>query len=192
MRKPEEFAAMYALVKDNSEGTVAENKRKAEQAQCTEVSSENQSRKNVISDREAGRMSTENENWGYHQDNRKREREQNRLRSQTDESTNQDVENRSNDESRSNDRRNVVHRTKVVEEGNEICFTTRPVPTCREGTVPKEKKQKKLQLHCQPRNEESVMLKRRVEQGANPDLTRKPATKSHVFLVPSVCIAMEQ
>ncbi|XP_071568655.1 vitellogenin-2-like [Temnothorax nylanderi] len=178
LMKPEEFAATYALLQENSQGSVVENKRKAEQAQCYELPSGRHLMRNVISDKEAGRLSTEGKNWGYHHENRMRVRGQNRGR---DNKQSPEVEGRPDDFQVG---QNIIYRTKVVEEGDELCFTTRPVPTCREGTVPVERKLKKYPLYCQMRNEEFISLKQRVENGANPDLSRKPVTKSHVFQVP--------
>ncbi|XP_077269193.1 vitellogenin-3-like [Temnothorax americanus] len=183
LMKPEEFAATYALLQENSQGPVVENKRKAEQAQCYELPSGRHLMRNVISDKEAGRQSTEGKNWGYHHENRMRVRGQNRVR---DNKQSPEVEGRPDDFQVG---QNIIYRTKVVEESDELCFTNRPVPTCREGTVPVERKLKKYPLYCQMRNEESTSLKRRVENGANPDLSWKPATKSHVFQVPHACSA---
>ncbi|XP_071647177.1 vitellogenin-2-like [Temnothorax longispinosus] len=178
LMKPEEFAATYALLQENSQGPVVENKRKAEQAQCYELPSGRHLMRNVISDKEAGRQSTEGKNWGYHHENRMRVHGQNRAR---DNKQSPEVDGRPDDFQVG---QNIIYRTKVVEEGDELCFTTSPVPTCREGTVPVERKLKKYPLYCQMRNEESTSLKQRVENGANPDLSRKPATKSHVFQAP--------
>lgn len=143
-----------------------ENQQNAEQSPCKSLHGYYS---NVISDREAGRTLTEDENWGYHQENQKKE---NRHRQKIQGGQNQ-----------------FVYRTKVFEEGEEICFTNRPVPTCEENTLPTPKTSKKYDLYCEPKNEESLAIKRRIEKGANPDFTRKPVSKSHVFQVPVNCYA---
>lgn len=183
--KPEEFAATYALTQENCQGPAVENKRKAEQAQCRELSDYHY-QNNIISDREAGRRSTEGENWGYHQDNYKRGHGRNLDQSnRKHSSSSQEGEGSQNDWGRGN----VIYRTKVVEEDDQICFTTRPVKTCRPDSRPLETKPRKYELHCMPKDEESLATKRRVEQGANPDLTQKHATKSRTFQTAVTCSA---
>lgn len=169
MTKPEEFAAVYALTQENCHGPAVENQQKAEQSPCQRLQSYYS---NVISDKEAGRKLTEDENWGYHQENQKKE---NRHRQKI-----QGGQNRQGQ---------FDYRTKVFEEGEEICFTNRPVPTCEENTLSTLRTSKKYDLYCLPKNEESLAIKRRIEKGANPDFTRKPVSKSHVFQVPVNCYA---
>ncbi|XP_019887836.2 uncharacterized protein LOC105281428 [Ooceraea biroi] len=115
---------------------------------------------NVISDREAGRPWIENKKWGYHHEHLD-----------------------------ASGKRCTFYRTKIVEEGDEICFTTRPLPICAEGCKPTEMKTKKYLLHCMPKNESSMHLKKRIEKGANPDMTQRSVSKSHSFEVPLSCSA---
>ncbi|KAL0112919.1 hypothetical protein PUN28_012281 [Cardiocondyla obscurior] len=181
LSKPEEFTATYALIKEDSRGPAVENKRKAEQAECRPLPSQKPWHRNIINDREAGRAWTENEMWGYHQNNIKKQ--QNRLR--------QNKKHNQEEGARPNDleRNNMIYRTRVVEEGGEICFTTRPIPACREDTKPTDRKSKKYDLYCEEKNDESVAKKNRIEDGANPDFTRKPVSRSHMFQVPIACSA---
>jgi len=212
MRKPEEFAATYALTQESCEGPALENKQKAEQAECEAPQFFHS---NVINDREAGR-STEGESWGYHQHNQKAKKNQNRksnwnnqhenraeseesshLNNRYDQETNRQDRDRYNNPSQeiednnryNHEKHNFAYRTKVFEEGEEICFTTRPVPACPEGTRPVERKVKNFKLHCKPMNAESIAQKHRVEQGANPDFTRKSVSKTHTFQIPVACVA---
>ncbi|KAG5318112.1 VIT1 protein, partial [Pseudoatta argentina] len=172
VKRPEVFTATYALThEDCHEEDILENKRKAELTQCRELPRMRQN--NVINDIEAGRMPTHSELWGYHNNNLKRKHN---LKYDS---------KKSNVEKNLLDDSNVVHRTKVILEDQEICFTTKPIPMCREGTKSSEKRTKEVNLYCQPRNEESLLIKRRVEQGANPDFTRKPVSRSRTFHVPN-------
>ncbi|XP_011695975.1 PREDICTED: vitellogenin-3-like [Wasmannia auropunctata] len=194
LTKPKEFTSTYALIQENSEGPILENRRRAEQAQCRERSSMRNYQSNIINDREAGRITAEGElpsgqSWGYHPVNRNRANgHRHRDSSRSSQEYSQEQENRNHN--RDSGEHNIVYRTRVFEDNSQqhICFTTKPVPTCREGTTPTERKSKKYDLICEERNEESVGLKHRVEKGANPDFSqRKRANKSKTFQVPVSC-----
>ncbi|XP_066599767.1 vitellogenin-like [Prorops nasuta] len=100
---------------------------------------------NVISEREAGRREN-NEKWGHHAT-------QQRLRSES--------------------KHCASHRTKVIEENGQICFTMRPVVTCGHNCMPVNMKMKKYDLHCMPNSEAARNMKKRIEDGANPDFSQK-------------------
>ncbi|KAG7213605.1 hypothetical protein KM043_002858 [Ampulex compressa] len=112
---------------------------------------------NVISDREAGRSPSEGNNWGYH-------------RSQSQEG-----------------KRCMSYKTRMTSSSNEICFTTRPVPFCAPGCSATETKNKEYPYHCVPDNESSRQMKKRVEEGATPDLSQKPVSFSRAINVPLHC-----
>ncbi|XP_011061918.1 PREDICTED: vitellogenin-2-like [Acromyrmex echinatior] len=175
VRKPEVFTATYALTHEGCHHEdILENKRKAELTQCHELPRIRQN--NVINDIEAGRLPRRNELWGYHNNNLKRKY-----------NLNYDSE-KSNVEKNLPDDSNAVYRTKVILEGQEICFTIKPILTCREGySSPSETKVEEVNLYCLPRNEESLLIKRRIEQGANPDFTRKPVSRSRPLSIPITC-----
>jgi hypothetical protein len=176
------------MTQENCQGPAPENKRKAEQSTCHEFPDHKQM--NFISDREAGRMMTEGANWGYHQANRNKEHGRGNKSRQDNKKHNQASSQESgSDDSRNDRKKHVVYRTRVVEEGDEICFTHTPLPACRQGTRPTERYPKKADLYCMPRNDQSLDLKRRVEDGANPDFTRKPVSRMQVFQVPVSCSA---
>jgi len=186
---PEEFVATYALTEENCQGPALKNIKRAEQAECKELS-ERYHLTNVISDREAGRTSAESKNWGYHHDlnlNLKKEHGRNRLYFGDVKEYSQEQENRldNNDPKR----RSLVYRTKVFEQDEELCFSKTPVPTCPSNSRPAERSQKTYEFYCAPKNEETLTLKRLIEQGANPDLTRRPTSRSRVFYVPLFCNA---
>ncbi|XP_078036187.1 vitellogenin [Augochlora pura] len=83
----------------------------------------------------------------------------------------------------------LIHRTQVKEHESKLCFTTRPVVTCASGCSPAETKDKMYQYHCMEKNESSLQLKKRIEKGANPDLSQKPVTASWPINVPLTCKA---
>ncbi|XP_011695974.1 PREDICTED: vitellogenin-2-like [Wasmannia auropunctata] len=194
LTKPEEFAAMYALIQENSEGSVLENRRRAEQAQCRKRSSMHSHQSNIINDREAGRIMAEGgpvQRWYSPSTIKERYTTMRPIRhreSSGSSGSNQEFSQEDRD-NRDSGRHNIVYRTRVLEDNSQqhICFTIEPVPTCREGTTPTERKSKKYDLFCEERNEESVGLKHRVEKGANPDFNRKRASKSKTFQVPVSC-----
>ncbi|XP_033336974.2 vitellogenin isoform X1 [Megalopta genalis] len=83
----------------------------------------------------------------------------------------------------------IIHRTQVKEHEDKLCFTIRPVVTCAPGCSPAETKDKMYQYHCIERNEASLKLKKRIEKGANPDLSQKPISASWSINVPLSCKA---
>lgn len=168
---------MYALIQEDSQGPVVENKLKAEKAHCKDLSKP--VHRNLINDKYMERALKKHNSNPHDRDrsdsvgHRKRSSEEVSWKS-----------------SSHRERHNIVYRTKVLEDHDDkICFTTKPVPSCREGTKPTKKDSKEYRLYCLPKNTESLAMKDRVERGANPDLSRKPASRSHVFQVPSVCSA---
>ncbi|XP_018399014.1 PREDICTED: vitellogenin-3-like [Cyphomyrmex costatus] len=172
---PEVFTATYALTEEDCpQKYIMDNKQKAELMQCQQLPM--QQWNNVINDVEAGRIPSY-EHWGYHHNNLKRKLNLNNDKPYSLEKHDLPAEN------------NIVYRTKVILEDENICFTSKPIPVCLEGTRPMERTTRKYDLYCQPRNEESLIMKRRIEQGANPDFTRKPITRLHTFQVPVVCNA---
>jgi len=81
----------------------------------------------------------------------------------------------------------VQYRTKIMEDNDSICFSTRPLPECVTQCVPHEMKTKQIALHCLPRNDTSEKMKRRIEQGANPDLSLRSVSKRISVEIPFAC-----
>lgn len=88
-----------------------------------------------------------------------------------------------------NEKECIIHRTQVKELDDKICFTTRPVVSCAPGCSPTEIKDKNYQFHCMPKTEAAMNLKKRIEKGANPDLTQKRVDMSNMIRVPLWCKA---
>ncbi|CAK9795283.1 Vg [Anthophora quadrimaculata] len=114
---------------------------------------------NVINDVESGRTANEWDNWGY------------------------------NHGKKTNGARCSTHRTKIIESDDKICFSMRPILSCINGCSPTETVPKNHQFHCMNRNDAALNLQRRIEKGANPDLTQKTVSMSHPYNVPLACMA---
>ncbi|XP_053979658.1 vitellogenin-like [Hylaeus volcanicus] len=114
---------------------------------------------NVISDVDAGRTNEEIQKWGYHK------------------------------ELQSTNKRCNVHRTKVIEMDDKICFSIRPIAECSASCTATETKSKNYQFHCMERNEASLSMQKRVEKGANPDLSQKPVSMTKAVNTPLACEA---
>lgn len=148
-RKPEHFAASYALINDQCEGDSLNVAKSLRDHDCVRQEKNRQS--NVISDSESGRLGA-------------------------------DVSNYSN-------KRCMIHRTQVKETDDKICFTMRPVVSCASGCTAVETKSKEYKFHCMEKNEAAMKLKKRIEKGANPDLSQKPVSITEELNVPLVCKA---
>lgn len=83
----------------------------------------------------------------------------------------------------------MIHRTKIAETSNDVCFTITPLSTCAFGCKPQGTKVKSYPIYCMPKNEESLEMKKRVEMGANPDLSSRSAFATHKFEIPITCVA---
>lgn len=113
----------------------------------------------VINDIEAGRVSSVRRNWGYHTEESKDARKCN------------------------------AYRTQVVEREDEICFSTRPILACAEECRATETKSKNYKFYCTKKTDASLEMKKRIEKGANPDLSEKPVSLTQAVQVPLECQA---
>lgn len=76
-------------------------------------------------------------------------------------------------------------RPRYVEENGEICFTIRPVPVCN-GSA-KKTVTKNIAVHCIQGTKTAYYLKSQIDQGGNPDFSRKSETKTVRMEVPQQC-----
>lgn len=81
-----------------------------------------------------------------------------------------------------------IYRTKLEEKDSEICFSTKPIPACRYN-LPTKTKFKTYEFFCKSRSD-AEQLKRRVEQGANPDFSQKPVSYKKAYEVPLSCVTV--
>ena len=80
-------------------------------------------------------------------------------------------------------------KTHIKELDNKLCFTMRPVLSCAPGCSSNETKSKTYDFHCMERNPASLNLKKRIEKGANPDLSQKPVSMTKSLNIPLSCKA---
>ncbi|KAH1029855.1 hypothetical protein HUJ05_003012 [Dendroctonus ponderosae] len=76
-------------------------------------------------------------------------------------------------------------RSRYVEENGELCFSLRPLPVCNgraRNTVSKN-----VPVHCLQGTKTAYYLKSQIDQGGNPDFSRKPETKTVRMEVPVQC-----
>nr|QPN77961.1 vitellogenin precursor [Centris tarsata] len=114
---------------------------------------------NVISDTESGRTNTEFDNWGYHQGKRAKQQ------------------------------KCSGHKIEVVEAGDKICFSKRPVTYCTGGCSATSTRAKSYDFHCMERNQRAMNLKKRIEKNAVPDLSELPVSMTRDINVPVSCKA---
>jgi hypothetical protein len=194
-KKPEKLSAMYTLIEDGQQGFTAKNKYN--ETPCVR-NLHHQS--NVISDVEAGRSPSAS-NWGYHgntSDGRRPKVKGGKKSSQNSfeknknthemEHTNEYDPDQNPNEKRKN-KTPLQYRTRVEEKQNETCFSIRPLPQCDQDSKPVGTKVKTYAFYCTEKNQESAQLLDRIQQGANPDLSRKPVSKTETYTVPVACQA---
>lgn len=84
-----------------------------------------------------------------------------------------------------NQNRGTQLRPRYVEDNGEICFTIRPVPVCN-GSA-KKTVTKNIAVHCIQGTKTAYYLKSQIDQGGNPDFSRKSETKTVRMEVPQQC-----
>lgn len=135
-------------------------KNKNRQYQCIQ-----QSHRQSDIRQKSGSSISDRKSWGYHDEGKKY-------------GTDQDLPHKDS----------LIYHTIIEEDANQICFSVRPVPAC-EGGRPTAIKPKTYGLYCAPKNEATIQLKNRINQGANPDLSHKPISIKKVYEVPLGCQA---
>lgn len=167
MQNPKEFIVTYTLTDNNDQENISNKKWTNISSNCLE---ENNLLTDVISDREAGRL-TSKPVWGYHTGRiQSKNREQN---------------------AEENLQKNItltpIDRSIVEEDNLEICFSLKPVPTCRGGEIALHTQLKEISFNCMPKNAIARKLQWRIEQGANPNLSEKSVSKKENRKVPTTC-----
>lgn len=186
---------MYTLIEDGQQGFTAKNKYN--ETICVKNS---HYQSNVISDVEAGRSPTAS-NWGYHgntSDGRrprvKGDKKLSQNLSNKNKNTNEmedtnEYDQNPNQKFNNKNRTPLQYRTRVEEKHNEVCFSIRPLPQCNQNSKPVETKVKTYAFYCTEKNQESIQLLDRIQQGANPDLSRKFVSRTETYTVPVACQA---
>lgn len=80
-----------------------------------------------------------------------------------------------------------VWRTDVKTEEDKICFSTRPLRRCAPGCNSDVIVTKEIAYHCQPKSVESLEMQRRIQMGANPDLSQRSVSIVKELQLPTVC-----
>nr|XP_012221806.1 PREDICTED: vitellogenin-2-like [Linepithema humile] len=158
------FVAAYTLT--NNMDSVEDILHKKWTTKNSNCSKEHYILTDVISDREAGRL-TSKPMWGYHQN----------------------LAENLNDKNAQKNLQKVVNRTKIEEDDQQICFSLEPVPACPENSEPVKTELKEIGFHCMPKLEAALELKRRIQQGANPNMSHRSLSMKQNRQVPTVCRA---
>uniref|UniRef100_A0A182RZJ3 Vitellogenin domain-containing protein n=1 Tax=Anopheles funestus TaxID=62324 RepID=A0A182RZJ3_ANOFN len=83
----------------------------------------------------------------------------------------------------------VKHQAQYVEQGDKICFTSRPLPTCASQCKAAEKVPKYVDVHCRDVTDSVAQLyKQQIRKGVNPDMSNKSVTKTVKFFLPKKCV----
>ncbi|KRT80993.1 hypothetical protein AMK59_5996, partial [Oryctes borbonicus] len=79
------------------------------------------------------------------------------------------------------------HQTQYTEQGNQICFSLRPLPVCKSSCKAENVIAKDVQVHCIEKNNVAQLWTKQIDKGASPDFSLKPAHKYIQFKVPQKC-----
>uniref|UniRef100_A0A182PUV6 Vitellogenin domain-containing protein n=1 Tax=Anopheles epiroticus TaxID=199890 RepID=A0A182PUV6_9DIPT len=83
----------------------------------------------------------------------------------------------------------VKYQAQYVEQGDKICFTSRPLPTCASQCKAFEKAPKYVDVHCRDITDSVAQLyKQQIRKGVNPDMSNKSVTKTVKFFLPKKCV----
>nr|XP_012221807.1 PREDICTED: uncharacterized protein LOC105671873 [Linepithema humile] len=163
LQKPEEFSATFAVLNDSQDNN-AKNMIAENKSKASRASCIplTPRQTNVINDRGMGRELEKS--WGHHQNRNQNQKNQENVR--------------------------LIYRTKIDEGDHEICFSVRPLPVCPHNSRPVEIKRKNVAMHCMTRNDAAQEMKKRIQQGANPDLSLNSVSKKLALELPSLgCVA---
>uniref|UniRef100_A0A8D9A635 Vitellogenin-1 n=1 Tax=Cacopsylla melanoneura TaxID=428564 RepID=A0A8D9A635_9HEMI len=82
-------------------------------------------------------------------------------------------------------------RTKVVEQGNQICFSAKPLPVCSEGYQPEDTTEKYVDFVCVNNDQQARQWREQARSGEHISaLRRKNPNKSLTVEIPTKCIAV--
>ncbi|XP_058055859.1 vitellogenin-A1-like [Anopheles bellator] len=82
----------------------------------------------------------------------------------------------------------VQHRVQFFEEGDKICFSSRPLPTCSSKCKASDKFPKYVDVHCRDASDSAAQyFKQQIQKGVNPDMSSKSVTKTVKYFFPRKC-----
>ncbi|KAK9729150.1 von Willebrand factor type D domain [Popillia japonica] len=79
------------------------------------------------------------------------------------------------------------HQTQYQEDGNQVCFSTHPLPTCKSSCRAKSTTSKSVPVHCIEKNNVAELWMKQIDKGANPDFSLKTAHRNIQYEVPQRC-----
>lgn len=77
--------------------------------------------------------------------------------------------------------------TRYLVEGDEVCFTIRPLPQCQSPCSPTQTILKSVPVHCVKMTGVTQFWMKQIDKGGNPDFALKKVTKNMNFDVPQSC-----
>lgn len=77
--------------------------------------------------------------------------------------------------------------TRYVVDGDEVCFTIRPLPQCQSPCSSTQMISKSVPVHCVKMTTVSQFWMKQIDKGGSPDFGLKKATKNMSFDVPQSC-----
>ncbi|XP_028134499.2 vitellogenin [Diabrotica virgifera virgifera] len=83
----------------------------------------------------------------------------------------------------------LFHQTRYVFQGGKICFSTKPLPSCRSHCQPRDQRKKSVGVHCIQKSDVAMLWKKQVDKGNSPDFSQKKEHTTLKFEVPESCSA---
>lgn len=77
--------------------------------------------------------------------------------------------------------------TRYVVDGENVCFTTRPLPQCQGSCKATSTLSKSVPVHCVKQSNVTQMFMNQIDKGASPDFGLKQPSKNMSFDVPQMC-----
>ncbi|XP_072402124.1 vitellogenin-like [Diabrotica undecimpunctata] len=77
--------------------------------------------------------------------------------------------------------------TQYHEEGDKICFSIHPQPTCSSHCQPRKQLTKKVPVHCVQKGNAAQMWKQQIQNGQSPDFSAKPEHRAVSMKIPESC-----
>ncbi|XP_046405787.1 vitellogenin-A1-like [Ischnura elegans] len=162
LEQPKMFAASWAVPDQTCQGEAKEWQRRAASAPCF---NQTFTPHDVITEEDA--------NSGYSSRSSKSSRSSNAQSGRS--------------SSSSSNSGCTQHRTKIIEQGTQTCFSMRPQPTCANNCRATGKVEKSVDVHCIANSSASRHFVEMVKKGANPDFSRKEVSKTIKISVPQGC-----
>ncbi|XP_028134500.2 vitellogenin [Diabrotica virgifera virgifera] len=83
----------------------------------------------------------------------------------------------------------LLHQTKYFVQGAKICFSTKPLPSCRRHCQPRDQRKKSVGVHCIQKSNVAMLWKIQVDNENSPDFSHKKEHTTLKFEVPESCSA---